>query len=288
MKGRIGSWLREPVVHFLVLGAVLFGAQRWVTVAAPGNRIALTDEFVRGLRQDHLRRTGEWPTAAQQEAMVERYIDTEVLYREALALGLDRGDIIVRRRLVQKMEFLLEGAEPLPDPTDDELGVFLDAHADRYGSPDRVGITHVFAAEGRQGIPADRALAEWRSALVAGADRVALGDPFMRGRTFEAQSERQLTGVFGGSFAAAVMALPVGEWSAPIRSSYGVHLVRVTERVPGRRPPLAEVRDAVVRDWRERQRTDANRAALRRLRERYNIQVAGSVEPAVDRVAVAR
>ena len=111
---RLRRWLKEPLLHFAVLGAALVGLHRWVAPPSLGRQIVLSAPLIHGLRQDHLRRNGALPTASEEAALVQRYIDNEVLYREALALGLDRGDIIVRRRLVQKMEFLTEGLEPLP------------------------------------------------------------------------------------------------------------------------------------------------------------------------------
>src|SRR5262249_4884420 len=153
------------------------------------------------------------------------YIDNEVLYREALELGLDRGDIIVRRRLVQKMEFLTEGLDPVPEPTDTELQAYLDAHAEHYLQPDRVTLTHVFASNDRHGAATATLAEQWGEQLRAGADPATLGDPFLRGRELAAVSERDLAGILGNAFAAHVMQLPVGTWSAPIASSYGLHLV---------------------------------------------------------------
>jgi peptidyl-prolyl cis-trans isomerase C len=181
----------------------------------------------------------------------------------------------VRRRLVQKMEFLTEGLEPLPEPSDAELQGYLDAHAERYAVDDRVALTHVFAATERHGAAAAQLAGEWREQLQAGADPSTLGDPFLRGREFTAVTERELAGIFGGAFAAQVMRLPVGEWSAPVASSFGMHVVRVEAHVAGHHPALAEVRTAVTRDWHDERRAAADRAALVRLRQRYDIRIDG-------------
>src|SRR5262245_9650785 len=142
---RIRTIGREPVLHFAVLGAAIFAVYRAVAPPArPTTTIVLTEAMVDGLRQDYLRRTGTPPSPEEATALIDRFVDSEVLYREALALGLDRGDIIVRRRLVQKMEFLTEGLEPIDAPTDRELQAYLDAHAARYAQPARVALTHVF------------------------------------------------------------------------------------------------------------------------------------------------
>jgi peptidyl-prolyl cis-trans isomerase C len=268
-------WLKEPLLHFVVLGAALFALHRWVVPPPLGRQIILSEPVIHGLRQDYLRRNGALPTAGEEAALIQRYIDNEVLYREALALGLDRGDIIVRRRLVQKMEFLTEGTDPIPQPTDAELQAYLDAHAEHYVVDDRVTLTHVFARTDRHGAAAAQLADRWHAQLLAGADPTTLGDPFLRGRDFTAITERELAGIFGAAFAAQIMRLPVGSWSAALLSSYGVHLVRVSAHTPGHHPALAEVRDAVSRDWHDERRADATRAALARLRQRYDIRIAG-------------
>jgi peptidyl-prolyl cis-trans isomerase C len=139
------SLLREPLVHFVVLGTALFLLYARVA-PEPAHEIVVPASLVQGLVRDAERRTGRTPTPAEAEAMVERWIDDEVRYREALALGLDRGDLIVRRRLVQKMDFLLAGSTPVPAPTDAELAAWLAAHPDQYAAPDRLSFEHVFAA----------------------------------------------------------------------------------------------------------------------------------------------
>jgi peptidyl-prolyl cis-trans isomerase C len=270
--------LKEPLVHFVVLGAALLALYHRVAPPPPSTRIVMSDSLIRGLRQDHLRRTGALPTAEEEAALVQRFIDDEVLYREALALGLDRGDIIVRRRLVQKMEFLTEGMAPLPEPTDAELQAYLDAHRTRYAVPARVALTHVFVSVDRH--PDAQPLADHlRAQLLAGADPSGLGDPFLRGHDLPLHAERDLAAIFGPSFAARVMSLPIGGWSVPLRSSYGWHVVRVTERGAEKQPALAEVRAAVRRDYEEERRAEANRTALDQLRQHYEIRTEAAAAP---------
>jgi len=267
----VTRWLREPLVHFAVLGAALFALQRWATPPAR-DRIVVTAEVARGLRQDHARRYGAPPTAAEESVLVRRWVDDEVLVREATRLGLDRGDIIVRRRLIQKMQFLQESLARIPVPSDAELEAWLDAHATRYAAPARVSLTHVFVAADAHADPGTTA-AQVAAALASGVDPARLGDPFLRGRDLPLQTESQLAGVFGASFASAVASLPAGTWSAPLRSSYGLHLVRVDAREAGRRPTLDEVRRAVTDDWTEARRDEATRTALDALRTRYRVVV---------------
>jgi hypothetical protein len=263
---------REPLFHFLCLGVVLFALHRRVA-PAPANRIVVGASVVKSLRDDHLRRAGRPPTPEEEAALIAHWVDGEVLYREALALGLDRGDLIVRRRMIQKMTFLTEDVEPIPAPTDEALAQFLAAHAQRYAAPLRLTLTHVFVGTDRHPDDAEAIATSLRARLDAGLEPEGLGDPFLRGRDFRLQTERELATVFGAPFAAAVAALPAERWSDPVRSSYGFHLLKVSERRPGRVPPLAEVRDAVARDWRDERREATDRAALERLRARYQVVV---------------
>jgi len=235
--------------------------------------IELSAADVEALRQDQRRRLGTEPTPSEDAALVERYVDDEVLYREALSMGLDRGDIIVRRRLLQKMEFLLEGLHPIAEPTDAELDAYLAAHADRYRTPARIDLTHVFVSRDRHGAEAEATALALREQLVAGGDPAALGDPFLRGRELRAQSEQDLAGIFGPAFARAAAELPAGTWSRPVTSSYGLHLVRVNARSAAELPPLARVRAAVQHDWGEEKRRAARAAALADLRKRYVVRV---------------
>jgi hypothetical protein len=266
-------WLGEPLLHFAVLGAALFALHAAVAPAPWSSRIVVTTAVQRGFQQEHLRRHGRLPTAEEARALVERYVDNEVMLREALALGLDRGDIIVRRRLVQKMEFLNEGIDPAAPPTDAALQAFLDEHADRYQLASRLSLEHVFVSTAAHAHDAAAVAADLRVRLEAGEDPARLGDPFLRGRILKAQSEDELAGVFGPSFAREAFALAADGWSGPIASSYGQHLVRVFDRTGGRRATVDEMRRELVRDWEEEQRARAARTALARLRERYDVRI---------------
>jgi peptidyl-prolyl cis-trans isomerase C len=271
----VRAWLRaalaEPMVHFVVIGALIFGVHARLRPAR--DRIVISAAFVDALRQEHARRTGKPPTEDEARGLVERYVDEEVLYREALALGLDRGDVIVRRRLVQKMEFVTQAAAPAGEPSDADLSRWVDAHADRYREAGAASLRHVFLSRDRRGdaLTADaaRLLAEVRG----GADPGTLGDPFLHGSVFARRTARDLEATFGRAFAEAVSALPAGAWSDPIASSYGLHLVLVTERSPGGAPRLDDVRARARLDWLDQRREEANRATLRRLRDRYPVEL---------------
>ena len=272
----IRTLAREPLVHVLVLGAMLVLLHRRFSPPPAGEQIVVSADVLNGLRQDFRRRTGHLPTPAEEQGIVERYVDDEVLVREGLALGLDRGDIIVRRRLIQKMEFLLESSEPLPTPTDAELRATLEAHPDRYATPERVSLTHVFVSRERHGERAAADAATLRQALENGVDPATLGDPFLHDRRLVLRTRDEIAAQLGDELAGTILTLPIDTWSEPLPSPYGMHLVRVTERPPAEVATLASVRDQVLSDWRTEQRRTLDRAARDRLRSRYVVKVAAA------------
>lgn len=271
-RGRAQAVGREPLVHFVVLGGALFALHAWVA-RPPPSAIEVLPAFVDGLRAEQAERTGKPPTEDETRSMIERYVDDEVLYREALALGLDRGDVIVRRRLVQKMELLARAS--VREPSEAELGEYLKAHAERYGAGAAVTFRHVFVSRDRHGAAAAERAGELLAELRAGADPAKLGEPFVAGATFARRTRGDLDTGFGGGFAAAAFAAPVAEWSGPIASSYGLHLVLVSARDPGRVPELSEVLARVREDCSNERREGAVRSEIERLRGRYRVEGTG-------------
>jgi peptidyl-prolyl cis-trans isomerase C len=270
----LGRLLREPLVHFAALGAGIFGIFAWVAPAGGEDRIIVDAACVEGLRREHEQRTGRPPTADEERGLVERFVEEEMLYREAVAMGLDRGDPIVRRRLIQKMGFLAEDLAAIDEPTDAELEAYRSAHAARYREPLRTSFRHVFVSRDRRGDGAPEETKRLLDELRRGADPGAIGDPFVRGASFTRRSAAEIEAVFGRAFADAVSAAPIEAWSGPVLSSYGAHLVHVSERAPAAAPPLASVRARVRQDLLDERRANANRAAIERLRRRYRVEIA--------------
>jgi hypothetical protein len=264
-------------LRILAAGAVLWLAQAWL--AAPAReQIVVGEELREGLRNDHRRRTGRPPSAAEERALIDAYVDDEVLYREALALGLDRGDVVIRRRLVQNMGFLLEEENALGEPSDADLAAHLAANAGRFTVPERLSFVHVYLpgraadAPGAADPPPDDTAEEIRAQLAAGGDPALLGTPFPRGARFTRVTTAEIDAVFGPGFGAHLAALPVGTWSpAPLPSSYGRHLVRLDGRVAPALPALDAIRTEVAGEWRDERRREAERRGLARLRERYDV-----------------
>jgi hypothetical protein len=273
---RAARLVREPLVHVVLLGVLLFALHRWVAPPNASQEIVVPADALAGLRDEFRRRTGRMPSVTDEQALLDAYVNDEILVREGVALGLDRGDVVVRRRLIQKMQLLLESTEAVPAPTDAELQAYLDAHASRYASPPRVSFTHVFVSTQHAGDRAASEIDAFRTQLDAGADPATLGDPFLRGRELRLHAQGELASIFGAAFAADVMALPEGVWSAPLRSTFGFHLVRISEKRPGTAPEMGAVREQVEREWRAERRASLDRDTRARLRARYVVRVEGA------------
>lgn len=267
--------LRAPLLQFFLVGSLLLLGDHLLR-PAPRTRIRLSMAEKAALLQDFQRRSGHAPDDREQRQVLDAYLDSEVLYREALSRHLDRGDVIIRRRLIQKMDFVLDAlaSGQDPSPTEAELQAYYQSHAERYRQPARVSLWHVFAAHDatRSSAALGRADA-LRRQLQAGADWRKLGDPFVRGDHFVEQTEKELSAVFGPAFARAVFSLPVDTLSAPIESSYGVHIVRLTAVNPSVLPPLPAASARVTQDLKEDRRRRARLELLHGLRQGYDIVV---------------
>ena len=263
--------VREPLVWFFVAGAALFAIHRRVRGDDP-RHIVVSAAYVAGLREEFTQRHARPPSAAEEQGLVEHFIDEEVLYREALSLGLDRGDLIVRRRLVQKMEFL---ARDDAEPAAGALEAWFASHRDHYRTAPRLSFQHVYIDPSHHANAAELA-SSLLASVRAGGEPATLGDPFIAGARFTQATEGEIATRFGPAFAASLFTLPVGEWAGPVASGLGLHLVRVGERTEGAEADFASVAPTVRRDWEEERRAEGGRAALAGLRRRYRISVAGA------------
>lgn len=272
---RMPRWLRDPLVVFVLLGIGVFALDGWLAGGEPARPvIEITSEEVERLRARWIAQWGREPTGDDLQTLIDEAVDEEILYREAQRLGLDRDDAIVRRRLAQKLTFILEDAGATGPPSQAEVEEYFAQHAERYRRPGRTTFDHVFLSGDSRTDPAGDAavlLGELRGVDDAGWQR--LGDPFMLARGYAARSDQEIAGLFGRVFTEAVAGLPVGGWNGPVESTYGVHLVRVNGRTPSRAPALAEVRDRVTADLREDRRRDRSLAAYQELRDEYEVRL---------------
>ena len=263
-------WRNEPLLHFVVLGAVLFA----VHAALSGPASPETDKSIRISGGDVRRLAAAWelqwrrpPTAQELDSLVEEHVREEILYREALALGLDRDDSIVRRRLAQKMQFLSEDTAER-EPSEEELRRFYDERTELFREPGRVTFEQVFFSKDKRGGEARK---DAEAALAAGG--TPRGDRSMLQPRYAGRSREQVAALFGEGFAERVFAQPEGAWTGPVESGYGVHLVLV-EACEGPRAPAFEDVRARVRDaWLDASRREANEQLYLRLRQEYSVEV---------------
>lgn len=275
-KGQMQSIVgRSPLALFLVLGAAVFALDRGLDRGDAGRRvIAVTDEQVAAVRARWEAQWGREPTAPELERLLDEAVREEILYREAQRLALDRDDPIVRRRLAQKMTFLLEDRVELPAPSPGEIRAHYAAHAERYREPRRTTFRHVFLSSDRRSEAerdAERLLDVLATAGEGGWRR--LGDPFMLLGEYADRTDRVLAELFGEPFAAALGELAVGVWQGPVRSAHGVHVVRVLGRREAQLPDLNAVRERVVADLVEVRAREQPEAAFEAVRARYEVRL---------------
>jgi hypothetical protein len=278
-------WLSEPIVHFLVLGALLFGGYAWLHRGESSNRddgagpARITAKEIAFLTQAWRRMQQREPTREELQALVAGYLKEELLGREARAMGLELNDPIIRRRLAQKVEFIVNDTSRLTTPTDDDLDRFYQANIESFQTPARVSFTQVFFnPETRRDAMADAkaALSALSSGTAAAGD---IGDPFPIDAEVRDGIMQTVAGQFGDKFANAVFALKPGAWHGPIASSFGLHLVRVTEAKPMRQPEFSEVEPQVRERWRAEHEREANEQYYEGLLKKYGVVVDDSVKP---------
>ena len=281
-------FLREPLVHFLLIGGALFGIHgftRGSPTAVPQSRqIQLTLDDISQLVvlfQSQWRRE---PTPEELGRMVEIKVEEEILYREALAMGLDKDDTIVKRRMAQKMQFLAEDVAAAREPTTAELKEWYEQNRDKFAHPARLSFRHLYFSPDRRG---ESARGDAVKALARLADQpedsrlaATLADPFMFQDYYRDRAPEYLGKEFGPGFALAVATLPTGSWQGPIESGFGWHLVFVDTLIPGRIPAFEEVEPEVKTAWLGEQKEQAMRKAYEAMRARYTVLVPATPEKA--------
>ena len=281
MSSTLRALAREPVVHFAIIGAVLFGLDAAVSRGKPaGDEAArgplavpseplVVDETVRATLVEHWARTHPAPPSETElRALVDAWIDDELLYREGLARGLADNDPRIRERVISQMRYVLESRLPTPEPTDAELKAWFRDHADRYTRPERVDFTQVFV-EGT-GDASEARAHELLRLLEGGADPNGLGDRFAGGRRFRGRRLSDLADRFGDPFVEGMQSQAPGTWSLR-RSPFGMHLVRIDRWSAGEAPSFDMALDEVRHDWVQAQRESALQQAKQDLRSRWQV-----------------
>ena len=263
------KYLKDPLVAFLLIGAGIFGVDAWRSSGPDLLRVGPLD--IERLQNQWQMQMGRPPTQTELDGLINAHVREEILVREARKIGLDDNDVIIRRRLAQKLTFLTEDLALLEPPTDAESIEFFQTNAERYRIPARYSFSHVYFSPDARATPRNDAITtahhvdetNWR----------ALGDPFMLPDTFANVSEADVRKDFGARFSASLARLTGDGWQGPVESAYGYHLVRVHQRTQARAPSFDEVKEKVVGDLDEKRRADANARYYESLRSRYEIEV---------------
>jgi hypothetical protein len=272
----IGRLLKEPLLQFLALGAMLFALY-----GVFGKRSDAPEKIVVSAAQianlaDGFERTWRRPPSEEElRGLVENYIRDELFYRAGRAAGLDRDDVVIRRRVRQKMEFLAEDVA-VPEPTEDHLATYLAENPEQFRSEDRITFRQVFLSSSRSAEAMDsetKRLATVLSGTDAELHTASLGDPFLLSESLNAVSVGDVIRAFSDDFAKRVFAAEPGRWFGPVASPYGQHFVFIEKRTKGGVPPLDAVRTAVVRKWSDARRMEAEQKLYNSLREQYEVTV---------------
>jgi hypothetical protein len=276
--------IREPFIHFLLLGAAIFVANHLMsgrTDSQPG-KIVITQGQISSMVIGFSRTWQRPPTREEVERLIQDRVREEVYSREAVAMGLNQDDPVIRRRLQQKLEFVTDGVAALAEPTDAELAAYLKAHADVVHVDRKFTFSQIYLDPSKHGErlaqDADQLLIQLQQKGL-GVDLYSLGDAFLLEHRFEAAPASEISKQFGPKFAARLGDFPVGQWYGPVESGYGMHLVFMEERTEGHVPELAEVRDAVRREWWNARRLESNEKFFQSLLKHYDV-VVEKIDPA--------
>jgi len=272
--------VKEPLFHFLILGLAIYVGYAWLNPGddSDSEQVIRVGEGERAWMQTSFeKRWKRPPTAEELAGLTKEYVRETAFYREALAMGLDQDDTIVRRRLAQKLEFLVQDLIDVKPPTDAELEAYFEAHREDYRQPELITFTHAFVDPDKWGNETTSRAATVLEGLKKAGDPTGgakeLGDTFMLQLYYPERTEADISKLFGGGFARSVGELDVGAWQGPVLSGYGVHLVYVHARETFPEPAFANVRDRVAQDWEAAKREELNQEYRDRLLEKYTIVI---------------
>jgi len=265
---------RDPIFHFSLLGGALFMADFYAS-ETPSERqsIEIDQAQIEWMKSASKKEIGRLPGDRELENLIDNFVREEVYFREALAMGLERDDVIVRRRLVQKLRFLVEDVATVQTPGDEELRRLFDQLREYFLEPERFSFSHIYFRHSREDARGDaqKSLVQLKGGK--GKTPKQLGDPFMMRYHYANQNQPQIAESFGGDFAAQVASLAPGQWHGPFQSAYGWHLVKLSEKRDSYTPAFDDVKESVMAQWYQQQREKANDEAFERLQKTYQIKI---------------
>ena len=276
----MNKWYKEPLVHFLTVGALIFVLYSSVNKEEAnysGNKIVITISDIERLSNNWQKKWNRPPTEEELQGLIQSHIREEVFYREALALGLDRDDTIVRRRMMQKLEFLTTDISDLNEPEESQLTEFFLERQNQYRIPARISFSHIYFNVDKLGPRAEKDALNILSELNTLKEPVSKafehGDNFMLGHSFVEETPSNVARLFGEKFADRLFKSNVNTWQGPLESSYGLHLVYIGQKIESQVPEFSEVSEQVRRDWMYEQRQKTNKEIYERFKERYEVVV---------------
>lgn len=268
--------LREPLLHFLLIGALLFiifGLKN-DGISDQSKRIIFSQDDIHRLSLLWEKQRQRPPTQTELKGLLEQQIREQIMYRQALSMGLDKNDSIVRRRLAQKIEFISSDLAAQIEPTESDLSEYLASHPEQFEIPGRISFIQIYLSADKRGAvveqDANQLLLELENAG-HDADITSFGDSFMLGQKHEQLTEYDVSRLFGKEFASKIFSLPTGNWQGPVRSAYGLHLLQIKNKTASRQAELATVRDKVREEWINQQRKIIDNAFYNSLRNQYEI-----------------
>jgi hypothetical protein len=272
--------LREPLLHFMLIGAsiyLLYGVFAEPVPEADDKTVVVSAGEITWMRSSWQQRWNRPPTPEEFDGLVQQYIREMVLYREALTMGLNQHDMVIRRRLAQKLEFLAKDLVALTPATEEELQAYFAAHEDRYLEPALYTFTQVFFDPDKRDDATLDDAEEVKKTLIAEGDAIenagALGDEFMLQNYYPEKDPIEIQKYFGTGFTESLLELSPGQWHGPVLSGYGVHLVYVSHISEAPAPVFAELRERVTEDWRIDKGEELNEAFYASLRDQYTIVI---------------
>ncbi len=280
MKVRLRTLLKDPFVHFLVLGAVIYVAYGLLNDDQPTadpKAITITSGEIRWLQDSWQKRWRRPPTDVELEGLVKQHLRERVLHREAVSMGLDKEDVVVRRRLVQKLEFLTRDLIQIEEPTTEQLAAFLAEKSETYQIPARVTLTHVFYnPDQRPDTVGEDIQADLANLTRNGVDpgrAPEFGDRFLMQHFFADYTFRELNRLFGQEFSKQIAGQKAGRWFGPVRSGYGQHLIYVHRVTAAKQPEIDTIRTKLVDDWKTARRAELQEEFVDGILSRYSVTI---------------
>lgn len=269
--------VRDPITHFVLIGLALVAINHvWSNYQGEqGRTITVSAAELDRLSALWANTAGRLPTGEDKQQIIDQYVQQEVLVREAERLGLGDDDTIIKRRLAQKMDFLVSGESKAVTPSEADLKIWFEQNRDIFAAPERRSFVHIYLSPEKHGGAIQAAATDILRTVQSGINWKSLGDPFIQKRSYAAIPESEVTRLFGPDFARAIFKLDAGQWSAPIGSAFGLHLVRIETIDSAAQASFEPIKAEITAAWQEDQSSKAKQVALQELVRGYDVVIEG-------------